>query len=95
MSQLGKNTVSLTTQITKTKSLTADAENRDRAALLSKFKALRTEIENLRVALLSEFKTLRTEIENLRMKLENEAQKKHDAMRLLSKDQADIQLWKS
>ena len=77
MSQLGKNTVSLTTQITKTKSLTADAENRDRAALLSKFKALRTEIENLR------------------MKLENEAQKKHDAMRLLSKDQADIQLWKS
>ena len=77
MSQLGKNTVSLTTQITKTKSLTADAENRDRAALLS------------------EFKTLRTEIENLRMKLENEAQKKHDAMRLLSKDQADIQLWKS
>ena len=52
-------------------------------------------IENLRVALLSEFKTLRTEIENLRMKLENEAQKKHDAMRLLSKDQADIQLWKS
>merc|ERR1712198_95854 len=55
----------------------ADAEARDRATLLTKFKGLRTEIENLK------------------MKLDDEAEKKNDALRLLSKAQSDIQLWKS
>ena len=76
LSQLGKSKVSLTTQLADTKTL-ADAEARDRAALLTKFKSLRTEIENLK------------------MRLEDEAEKKNDALRLLSKAQADIQLWKS
>ena len=43
----------------------------------------------------TKFKSLRTEIENLKMRLEDEAEKKNDALRLLSKAQADIQLWKS
>merc|ERR1711936_1509694 len=55
----------------------ADAEARDKAALLSKFKGLRTECENMK------------------MRVEEEAEKKNDILRLLSKAQSDIQLWKS
>merc|ERR1719474_671600 len=36
-----------------------------------------------------------TDLENLREKLENEAMRKSDAMKALSKAQAEIQLWKS
>merc|ERR1719420_874749 len=36
-----------------------------------------------------------TDLENLREKLENEAMRKSDALKALSKSQAEIQLWKS
>merc|ERR1712055_1085303 len=38
---------------------------------------------------------LSTDLENLREKLENEAMRKSDALKALSKAQAEIQLWKS
>jgi len=74
--QLGKNKISLTTQLEDTKRL-ADGEARDRASLLVKFKALVTECENLK------------------MRIEEEAEKKNDQLKLLSKAQSEIQLWKS
>merc|ERR1719481_1766819 len=74
--QLGKNKISLTTQLEDTKRL-ADGEARDRASLLAKFKALVTECENLK------------------LRIEEEAEKKNDQLKLLSKAQAEIQLWKS
>merc|ERR1712042_419547 len=55
----------------------ADGEARDRAALLTKYK------------------NLTTDAENLKMKIEEEAEKKNDVLRALSKAQAEIQLWKS
>merc|ERR1712079_190235 len=73
---LQKNKISLTTQIEDTKRL-GDGEARDRAALLTKFKSLTTEAENLR------------------MRIEEESEKKNDALKALSKAQAEIQLWKS
>merc|ERR1711915_672902 len=73
---LGKNKISLQTQLEDTKKL-ADGEARDRAAILAKYKALLTECENFK------------------MKIEEEAEKKNDLLRLLSKAQAEIQLWKS
>merc|ERR1711872_1183801 len=45
---LGKNKISLQTQVEDTKRL-ADGEARDRASLLTKFKALLTECENLKL----------------------------------------------
>merc|ERR1719483_847908 len=48
LSQLGKSKISLSTQLADTKTL-ADAEARDRAALLSKFKGLRSDCENLKM----------------------------------------------
>merc|ERR1739848_90332 len=45
---LGKNKISLSTQLEDTKKL-ADAEARDRASLLTKFKMLSTECENLKM----------------------------------------------
>merc|ERR1711902_256810 len=54
-----------------------DAEARDRAALLTKYK------------------NLMTEAENLRMRIDEENEKKNDALKGLSKAQAEIQLWKS
>merc|ERR1711950_136950 len=45
---LQKNKISLTTQLEDTKRL-GDAEARDRASLMSKFKNLMTEAENLRM----------------------------------------------
>merc|ERR1712179_497566 len=47
MANLNKNKISLTTQLEDTKRL-GDAEARDRASLLTKFKMLSTELENLR-----------------------------------------------
>merc|ERR1712117_210737 len=55
----------------------ADAEARDRASLLTKYK------------------NLMTEAENLRMRIDEENEKKNDALKGLSKAQAEIQLWKS
>merc|ERR1712241_910034 len=46
-------------------------------------------------ALLSKFKNLNTELENLRERIEEESEKKSDALKALSKAQAEIQLWRS
>merc|ERR1712233_94546 len=55
----------------------ADAESKDRSSLLTKYKMMATDLENLRE------------------KMENEAMRKSDALKALSKAQAEIQLWKS
>merc|ERR550517_1381295 len=60
-----------------TKKKLADAEARDRSSLLTKYK------------------NLSTESENLRMRIEEEADKKNDVLKALSKAQAEIQLWRS
>merc|ERR1719481_1536163 len=73
---LGKNKISLSTQLEDTKRL-ADAESRDRSTLLTKYK------------------NLSSDCENLKMKIDEEAEKKNDTLRALSKAQAEIQLWKS
>merc|ERR1711937_56841 len=73
---LQKNKISLTTQLEDTKRL-GDGEARDRATLLTKYK------------------NLMTEAENLRMRIDEENEKKNDALKGLSKAQAEIQLWKS
>merc|ERR1711892_968549 len=71
---LGKNKISLTTQLEDTKRL-ADAESRDRASLLSKYKALSSDIFTLK------------------QRIDEEAEKKNDILRSLSKAQSDVQLW--
>merc|ERR1711922_133663 len=71
-----KGKISLTAQLEDTKSL-ADAEAKDRAALLTKYK------------------NMSTDLENLREKIENEHMRKSDALKALSKAQAEIQLWRS
>jgi myosin heavy chain 6/7 len=71
-----KQKISLTTQLEDTKRL-GDAEARDRASLLSKFKSLNTELENLRE------------------RIEQESESKSDALKALSKAQAESQLWRS
>merc|ERR1712106_1286345 len=76
IANMNKGKISVTTQLEDSKAL-ADAEAKDRAALLTKFKVMSTDLENLRE------------------KLENEAMRKSDAMKALSKAQAEIQLWKS
>merc|ERR1719283_425554 len=76
IANMNKGKISVTTQLEDTKAL-ADAEAKDRAALLTKFKMFSTDLENLRE------------------KLEKEAMRKSDAMKALSKAQAEIQLWKS
>merc|ERR1712025_1345964 len=48
-----------------------------------------------RSALLSKFKNLNTELENTRERIEDEHQRKSDALKGLSKAQAEIQLWRS
>merc|ERR1711971_419935 len=55
----------------------ADAESKDRSSLLTKYKMMATDLENLRE------------------KMENEAMRKSDSLKALSKAQAEIQLWKS
>merc|ERR1719178_540680 len=74
--QLGKNKISLGTQLEDTKRL-GDTEARDRAGLLSKLK------------------NCNTDCENLKMRIDEEAERKNDTLRSLSKAQAEIQLWKS
>merc|ERR1739844_514671 len=48
-----------------------------------------------RASLLAKFKNLNGEVENLRDRIEEESEKKSDALKALSKAQAEIQLWKS
>merc|ERR1711892_1250730 len=48
-----------------------------------------------RANLLTRFKMFTTDLENIREKIENEAMRKSDALKALSKAQAEIQLWKS
>merc|ERR1719471_137030 len=73
---LGKNKISLTTQLEETKRM-GDAEARDRASLLSKFK------------------NMNTELENVKERIEEENERKSDALKALSKAQAELQLWRS
>merc|ERR1719283_764730 len=69
IANMNKGKISVTTQLEDSKAL-ADAEAKDRAGLLTKFKMMSTDLENLRE------------------KLENEAMRKSDAMKALSKAQA-------
>merc|ERR1719209_1576622 len=46
-------------------------------------------------SLLTKYKMMATDLENLREKMENEAMRKSDSLKALSKAQAEIQLWKS
>merc|ERR1712121_234672 len=71
-----KNKISLTTQLEDTKAL-ANAEAKDRAALLTKYKKRFNELENMKE------------------KIENEHMRKSDALKALSKAQAEILLWRS
>merc|ERR1711992_299623 len=48
-----------------------------------------------RAGLLAKFKNLSTELENLRDRIDNESEKKQDALKALSKAQAEIAPWKS
>merc|ERR1719289_583721 len=73
---MNKGKISVTTQLEDTKAL-ADAESKDRSSLLTKYKMMATDLENLRE------------------KMENEAMRKSDSLKALSKAQAEIQLWKS
>merc|ERR1712033_107622 len=76
IANMNKGKISMGTQLEDTKAL-ADAESKDRAALLTKYKMFTTDLENIRE------------------KIENEAMRKSDALKALSKAQAEIQLWKS
>merc|ERR1719318_1146208 len=76
IANMNKGKISVTTQLEDTKAL-ADAESKDRSSLLTKYKMMATDLENLRE------------------KMENEAMRKSDALKALSKAQAEIQLWKS
>ena len=66
----------MTTQLEDTKRL-ADAETRERSVLLSKYKSLAADIENLK------------------QRIEDEVEKKRDGQKIVSRSQADIQVWKS
>merc|ERR1711971_713574 len=48
-----------------------------------------------RAALIAKFKNLSSEVESLRERIEEESEKKSDALKALSKSNAEIQLWKS
>merc|ERR1719175_266325 len=76
IANMNKGKISVMTQLEDTKAL-ADAESKDRAALLTKYKMMSTDLENIRE------------------KIENEGLRKSDALKALSKAQAEIQLWKS
>merc|ERR1712168_115719 len=76
IANMNKGKISVTTQLEDSKAL-ADAEAKDRASLLTKYKMLSTDLENLRE------------------KLDNEQMRKSDALKALSKAQAETQLWKS
>merc|ERR1711971_892404 len=68
IANMNKAKISVTTQLEDTKAL-ADAEAKDRAVLLTKYKMMSTDLETLRE------------------KLENEAMRKSDALKALSKSQ--------
>merc|ERR1719334_1419588 len=55
----------------------ADGEARDRASLLTKFK------------------NLSSDCENMKMRIDEEAERKNDTLKALSKAQSEIQLWKA
>merc|ERR1712033_142528 len=76
IANMNKAKISVTTQLEDTKAL-ADAEAKDRASLLTKYK------------------NMSTELENMKEKIENEHMRKSDALKALSKAQAEIQLWRS
>merc|ERR1711910_197568 len=69
---MNKGKISVTTQLEDTKAL-ADAEAKDRASLLTKYKMMSTDLENLRE------------------KLENEAMRKSDALKALSKSRFETE----
>merc|ERR1712072_1440751 len=48
-----------------------------------------------KAALMSKFKNLTAELESFRVRIEEESEKKSDALRSLSKAQAETQLWRS
>merc|ERR1712076_180656 len=48
-----------------------------------------------RASLLTKYKSLATDCENMKMRIDEEAERKNDTLRSLSKAQAEIQLWKS
>merc|ERR1711936_144834 len=48
-----------------------------------------------RASLLTKYKNLATDCENMKMRIGEEAERKNDTLRALSKAQAEIQLWKS
>merc|ERR1711970_1327781 len=89
ISQLGKNKISLSTQLADTKTL-ADAEARDRATLLSKFKGLGTDCENLKMKIDEEaekknnilrlFSKAQSDIQLWKSKYETEALSKIDEL---------------
>merc|ERR1719209_1173237 len=58
-------------------------------------KALANAENKDRSTLLTKYKMMATDLENLRGKMENEAMRKSDALKALSKAQSEIQLWKS
>merc|ERR1711970_445257 len=76
IANMNKGKISVTTQLEDSKAL-ADAEAKDRVSLLTKFKMMSTDLENLKE------------------KIENEHMRKSDALKALSKAQAELQLWKS
>ena len=48
-----------------------------------------------RSVLLSKYKSLAADIENLKQRIEDEVEKKRDGQKIVSRSQADIQVWKS
>merc|ERR1712111_96741 len=69
IANMNKGKISVTTQLEDTKSL-ADAEAKDRAALLTKFKMMSTDLENLREKLETEGMGRIEELEGARNKLQ-------------------------
>merc|ERR1712025_721776 len=58
-------------------------------------KALANAESKDRSSLLTKYKMMATDLENIREKIENETMRRSDALKALSKAQAEIQLWKS
>jgi len=87
----------LTRQIEETENATA-ALNKNKISLTTQLedtKRLADGEARDRAALLTKYKNLMTDAENLRMHIDEEAEKKNDVLRALSKAQAEIQLWRS
>merc|ERR1712235_1151 len=69
-----------------------EAESTKKRLQLEDTKALADAEAKDRASLLTKYKMMSTDLENLREKLENEAMRKSDALKALSKSQAEIQL---